>query len=812
MQEQIGKALDSGDRELLKQLINECPDTNTKSISLIFLEEGSTYWDIVSLHNLAMGYFFSQNYESALMFSEICFYKTEQLINSGGLVEHKDLLKYLGDSAGFQLGSCLFTGNNFRGIETFEFINSRFHQFISNNKFGGFRLYAVSLFLDTNQIEKAINLMEQIELEENNNTEEDIITPTFQVTYEGLKIRIELLKKSITELSSTNKKTKSENGKESPENIAAEEYKKMKIFLEDKIPDWMPGLKVETDKGFDQLKGTTIDDISAINKGYNSFLELQEKLTETKFNENSIEKIRSQIQKLGMMLQDSFEGHDKEHLVRGVKKVDELIELLGERGIEDQLTLLWIKTICLLRIKRPLESQKTLTKLRLLLEAKRNSIKDINLRAGVFKPFPFFYNVLTEVSFDSNQYFELLFSIEASKGRSIIDKIASEKKQQNIYSIFEIPMEIFLRLLSENNAHYLSYFVDDDWSFVILLCNNGKIYAKKIPIGENQLKSDVNKTDPQNWNSGKTGFFGSKNDPTVELIPFVRILSDAEEEGNLKEGEHICYCPDGPLHLYPLHYIQYGDKYLIERFTLSKVHNAYQLIDLLQSKKNKKVNFNFLTAAAENDDNKMKIKFEEISLWFEKTKTKTMKYFQSEASFENIIQAMKTSDVLHLSTHGTFCPVSNSCENSENPFYNSGLLIYSNNKAPVRSDDNLDVEFLFTPELLTSNSNQLAKGCHVSLQACVSGRSKEGYGGDALGMEWAFFYTGTSSILSANWNVDLDYASEFFKEFYLNWIKNKCSKAEAHRNAAIKILRSNLLEDLPSPYYWAGFSLSGDWR
>ena len=82
-----------------------------------------------------------------------------------------------------------------------------------------------------------------------------------------------------------------------------------------------------------------------------------------------------------------------------------------------------------------------------------------------------------------------------------------------------------------------------------------------------------------------------------------------------------------------------------------------------------------------------------------------------------------------------------------------GLMLAAEEKLPVRNvkDPNSHVftKHLLTPKKILDkdiNPNLNFSESHISLMACVSGLSKEGIGGDALGLEWAFLLAGASSL------------------------------------------------------------------
>ena len=166
-----------------------------------------------------------------------------------------------------------------------------------------------------------------------------------------------------------------------------------------------------------------------------------------------------------------------------------------------------------------------------------------------------------------------------------------------------------------------------------------------------------------------------------------------------------------------------------------------------------------------------------------------------------------TERVVHFTTHGTFPNIGKG-----NPYTDSGLLIYYGTKQPSLDKDLPDlIKNMLTPQRLLKEKLNFDKA-HISLQACVSGRAKEGIGGDALGLEWAFLLAGASSLLSANWDVDYRYAALFCNTFYDYWLQKGCTKAKAFQQTCLDILKMDLPSQYAKPFYWASFSLTGDWR
>ena len=93
---------------------------------------------------------------------------------------------------------------------------------------------------------------------------------------------------------------------------------------------------------------------------------------------------------------------------------------------------------------------------------------------------------------------------------------------------------------------------------------------------------------------------------------------------------------------------------------------------------------------------------------------------------------------------------------------------------------------------------------------CVSGLSREGLGGDALGTDWACTQAGAASLLTSHWNVNAKVAAPFVSRFYDLWLGDRLSRAEALKRVMTKFRAGQ--DPFSRPESWAAFSLTGDWR
>ncbi|HEY2740059.1 MAG TPA: CHAT domain-containing protein, partial [Thermoanaerobaculia bacterium] len=97
----------------------------------------------------------------------------------------------------------------------------------------------------------------------------------------------------------------------------------------------------------------------------------------------------------------------------------------------------------------------------------------------------------------------------------------------------------------------------------------------------------------------------------------------------------------------------------------------------------------------------------------------------------------------------------------------------------------------------------------VVLSACRSALGREVRGEGMMGMTRGFFYAGAERVLVSLWNVNDAVTVELMRRFYRGILVEHLSPAAALR-AAQNAIRSQ--EGWRAPYYWAGFTLQGEWR
>ena len=78
-----------------------------------------------------------------------------------------------------------------------------------------------------------------------------------------------------------------------------------------------------------------------------------------------------------------------------------------------------------------------------------------------------------------------------------------------------------------------------------------------------------------------------------------------------------------------------------------------------------------------------------------------------------------------------------------------------------------------------------------------------------IGLTRGFLHAGAARVLASLWSVDDRATAELMKRFYRGLLVEKLTPAAALRAAQLGMVRET---HWSSPYYWAGFTLEGEWR
>lgn len=144
---------------------------------------------------------------------------------------------------------------------------------------------------------------------------------------------------------------------------------------------------------------------------------------------------------------------------------------------------------------------------------------------------------------------------------------------------------------------------------------------------------------------------------------------------------------------------------------------------------------------------------------------------------------------LHFATHGLF--------SESSPLTSSIVLAQPTD--PAKEDGFLTAREIF---------EQSWSADLVVFSACDTGRGKRLKGEGVVGLTWAAFVAGVPSQVVSQWAVNDASTAQLMAAFYQHL------KAGKGRGAALQAAGLELLKDGTHnhPYYWAPFTLLGDWR
>jgi CHAT domain-containing protein len=157
------------------------------------------------------------------------------------------------------------------------------------------------------------------------------------------------------------------------------------------------------------------------------------------------------------------------------------------------------------------------------------------------------------------------------------------------------------------------------------------------------------------------------------------------------------------------------------------------------------------------------------------------------------LQATDLSDfaILHFATHGSLDPLHPE---------KSGLLL-----STVDTEGRERPGFVGLRDIYSLR----APVGLVVLSACRTALGKEVPGEGMIGLTRGFMYAGASSVVSSLWKVNDEATSELMKRFYENMLRRGMTPAEALGAAQNSIRQGTRWR---SPYYWAAFTLQGEYR
>lgn len=171
--------------------------------------------------------------------------------------------------------------------------------------------------------------------------------------------------------------------------------------------------------------------------------------------------------------------------------------------------------------------------------------------------------------------------------------------------------------------------------------------------------------------------------------------------------------------------------------------------------------------------------------------TSGTKILDFEASRETVNSGLLAQyRIVHFATHGR--------ANDEYPELSGLVLSLVNEKGQAR-DGLLQLHEIYNLNLPVDM---------VVLSACETGLGRKVRGEGLIGLTRGFFYAGAKRVVASAWQVNDESTSKLMKYFYQAMLTDQMPAATALRDAQLKMLK---LPQRQAPYYWASFTLHGEW-
>ncbi|NET49179.1 MAG: CHAT domain-containing protein, partial [Merismopedia sp. SIO2A8] len=268
------------------------------------------------------------------------------------------------------------------------------------------------------------------------------------------------------------------------------------------------------------------------------------------------------------------------------------------------------------------------------------------------------------------------------------------------------------------------------------------------------------------------------------------LMRPIEEDLASRDIDTLVFVLDGVLRNVPMAALNDGEQFLVEKYSIALTPGIQLLPELLSSQPLKDERLSVAALGLSEGRQgflplpNVENEIEQIRAVIPATQALLNEHFTQE-NFVNLLST-SPSPIVHLATHGQFS------SQQENTF----VLTW---------DEKINVSDLSQALRVGADRRQAPIELLV-LSAC---ETASGDRRAALGLAGVAIRAGARSTVASLWQVDDAAAAEMMGEFYAQIASQNVSKAEALRQAQLKIL--NNPQYRKHPYYWAPFVLVGNW-
>jgi CHAT domain-containing protein/tetratricopeptide (TPR) repeat protein len=332
-------------------------------------------------------------------------------------------------------------------------------------------------------------------------------------------------------------------------------------------------------------------------------------------------------------------------------------------------------------------------------------------------------------------------------------------------------------------AVFYAFFLQNSLE-VILKLPGDDLQHYSTPLEQNVAKSTI-----AQLQQALTQVDRSKDVQNLSQEVYNWIIAPAQSKLNSSQVKTLVFVLDGALRNIPMGVLYDGQKYLVEKYAIALTPG----LQLLSPRPLAKIELHALTAGVSEE---RKIEGQEFNqlIYVEselreitsqiRDSKKLLNEFFTKPNLQGLINKENYS-VVHLATHGQF---------SSDP--EKTFLLLWDNLLRARELNNL-----LRSANTTQNRQQTIELLVLSACQTASGDERA-----ALGLAGVAIRAGARSTVATLWPVNDESTSLFMKQFYQELTNPNITKVQALQNAQIA-----LLKEKDEPYYWAPYTLVGNW-
>jgi CHAT domain-containing protein/Tfp pilus assembly protein PilF len=345
---------------------------------------------------------------------------------------------------------------------------------------------------------------------------------------------------------------------------------------------------------------------------------------------------------------------------------------------------------------------------------------------------------------------------------------ASNPDYAELQSYQPKPLNEIQQLLGSQTT-LISYFVTAEKTLAFVVSSDS-FQAVEIPVKQTELLTAIS------WFRS----FANLREPLPQSLTQLHAWLIAPIRQYIKTSD-VVIVPHGILHYVPFAALTDGQHYFGDEHRIYHLPNASTLA--LLRRRNSSDGKRLLSVAQAQAPGFPLLHYADAEASNVAKLYKTRPLLTGRATIAEFRKQASVCDILHIAAHAEL--------NAGSPLFSRILL------APDKDDSGaIEVREVYGMDLTGTNL--------VVLSACQTQLGAQSKGDDIVGLNRAFLYAGTSSVIASLWRVD-DQATNLLMKTFYSYLKQGMSKAAALQAAQIATRKK-----YPNPYYWAAFVLTGE--